>query len=109
MKRVEKISVNFKEEKGFVLLEAIKVELRRLETFCTYWKIINSEEIGYMRQASYTNEFIRLGGVAKALKGIAFFTMTPSEAHAFSLTLWADCTWQEVLDILKSIDSIEID
>ncbi len=109
MKRIS-ITVNKvnDEQKESDYLEEIKAELKRLETFRGDWKKKNDEVIYYGDWFCSVERFIRLGGVQKALIGIAFFQQGYDNVAGLSLHLKNGMTWKDVLDSLREIESIEI-
>ncbi len=106
MKKIE-ITVNKKNDESYYL-EEIKTELERLGTFSEAWKKKDAYVIYYDGGFANDEMFIRLGGVQKALLGIAYFQQGYGDITGLSLCLYADKTWKDVLDALREIESIDI-
>lgn len=104
----EEIIIRYKDdrEEESSIIEKFSKECERLGTYCGKWKMKN--QVIYW-DGSFANDhfFIRLGGLQKALLGIAFFQQG-YDVPGLSLCLEVGRTWEDVLNRMAEIESIEV-
>ena len=104
--RTEKIVVTYKVDD--TPLTELNKEFERLKLYVN-WSIGDSRYIFLGNGFSDPDRFIRTGGLAKALKGVAVFSNGYySHKGNLSLKLNFDKEWSDVLEIMRSIDTIEV-
>lgn len=101
----QKIVVNYKSDKDEVL-DGINAEMERVTSFGD----LNRNGVVLQLMGPFANPeyFIRLGGVQKAVNGTAYFQQGHDDVAGLSICLDEGKTWEDVLTILKSIESIEV-
>ncbi len=108
--KTKKIIIHYKEEENTGTLNAINEEFERLETFSHYWRLSEESfpDIIYLDSVANTDYFIRLAGIMKASKEIAYITVG-YKGNSFEIRILHNKTLEDFLENLKTIDHIEVD
>jgi len=104
--RKDSIVVNYKRKES--IIDQVSKEFKRLKILISeYWEMTENNVIYYDGSFASANVLIKLGGLQKAIKDLAFFQQGWSDITGISLCLCAGHKWEEVIDRMQEIESIE--